>query len=145
MRLCEKQGIALEKHLFRMLSAIASFRFGEGLVVRAVRQALAQAEAARVEELRKQVRAGQVAKEDLEGQLFESWDKIADLARERDNLRAELEAQKTAWAEVQNFTADEKDQEHGHLPVAGQSAIGSVSDAVEKAQGQFGATLLFLE
>jgi hypothetical protein len=144
IRAHEQQGLPLSRHLFRILAAVASYRYVEGSVIRTVRREFSRADQAHVEQLRENIRSGQVAKDNLENELLEALVQIDDLQKERDQLRDDLDAQKAAWAEFESFRAADSDEEAPHAMLE-HAPVDSVLDAVRVAEEQFSETISFLE
>jgi hypothetical protein len=133
-----------DKHLFRMLAAISAFRFIEGPAIRAARKSFAEAESARVSHLAIQVRQGRASQDQLEMQYLEALDRIGELELERDKLKDDLEAQKVAWIEFQQFTQSE----HGQEPQPErpeEAAPHTVADVVRMAREVASRAILYLE
>jgi hypothetical protein len=139
------RGQPLDRHLFRVLATIASYRYVEGSVIRSIRLALERADTAQVETLRQQVKAGVLAKAELEGQLLEAWEVIDSLTKESDRLRDDLEAQVRAWSEMRAYVPTQDEEGEGAERGSRPSELRSIRDAVARAQGEFGGTLVFLE
>lgn len=144
IRFHEDQGLPLPDHLFRMLSAVASFRYAEGETIRKARRAIADVERRRIDELRMRIQSGSVEKEKLELQLLEALERIDALEAERDQLKVDLSAQQAAWAEVQQAIAAApsdapeatSDQEVG---------FESICDVVRNAEREASDALVILD
>ena len=144
IRLHDEQGLPLPDHLFRTLSAVASYRYTEGSVIRDAHKAIAELERRRVEELREKIRAGAVEKDGLENQLLGALERIDQLTVERDQYKADLAAQQTAWAEVQQAMAA-GGPEASEPRSESRPRFNTVLDAVEEAKKNFTGPLLFLD
>jgi hypothetical protein len=144
IRFHNDQGLPLPDHLFRTLTAIASFRYTEGATIRDARKAIADLEKRKVEELRHQVKAGSVEKESLEMQLLEALERIDGLTAERDQYKADLAAQQAAWAEVQQAMAA-GDSAVAEPQAQQEARFNTVADAVEQAKKDFSGPLVFLD
>jgi hypothetical protein len=140
----EQEGLPLGDHLFRVFSAVASYRYTEGAAIRNARQAFADLERKKVDELREQIKAGSVEKENLEIQLLEALEKIDKLTDELDQVKANLAAQQAAWAEVQQAMAT-ADSGPAEAPTEEKVRFSSVLDAVEQAKRDFSGPLVFLD
>jgi hypothetical protein len=136
-------GLPFEARMFRMLAAISAFRFVEGPAIRAARQALGETERAMVAQLAAQVREGRASQEELEAQCLEALDRIDALERERDRLKADLEAQRAAWSEMQHFVQSEQDQPP--QAVAAEAQPQTVGDAVRRARDSASDAVLYLD
>ncbi|HPU31096.1 MAG TPA: hypothetical protein PK184_00185 [Phycisphaerae bacterium] len=143
------KGVTFGKHLFRMLAAISAFRFVEGPAIRAARKVLADVERSKVTALVDEVKKGRSSKEELETQVLEALAKIEELTEERDQLKADLEAQKAAWGEYQAFMANEAQSDDAQTreqrDAAKDVGLKSVRAALNKAKADFEDTLQFLE
>jgi hypothetical protein len=143
------KGVRFGKHLFRMLAAISAFRFVEGASIRTARKVLSDAERSKVAALAAEVKKGRSTKEELETQVLEALEKIDELAKERDNLKEELEAQKAAWGEYQAFMAAEaqSDDATAHEPTSPtqDAELDSVRAAYDVAKAHFTGALVFLD
>lgn len=144
IRYHEEQGLPLANYLFRTLAAVASFRYAEGNVIRAARQALTDLEKQKVDDLRQQMKLGAVEKERLEQELLEALDRNDELQRERDRLKSDLDAQRAAWAEVQQTMAA-GDADVGETLTKEKVRFKTVAEAVTQAKKDFSKSLVFLE
>ena len=144
IRFHEEQGLPLSVHLFRTLAAVASFRYTEGAVVRNARQAIADLEKKKVDELREQVKTGSVEKDGLETQLLEALERIDQLTAERDQYKEGLVAQHAAWAEVQQAMAAGESNSSDQPPEQ-KTRFNTVFDAIEQAKNDFSGPLVFLD
>jgi hypothetical protein len=142
IRSYEEEGFPLQDHLFRMLAAVASYRYTEGAVIRDVRQALVDDDRRKVDELRTQVKSGSIEKGNLELQLLEALETIDQLSNERDRAKADLAAQQAAWSVVQQAMAQSGTPETAVNPPA---VTSTVRDAVDRAKAEFSETLVFLD
>lgn len=142
IRYHDEQGLSLPDYLFRILSAVASFRYMEGIVIRGARQAIVELEKKKVGELREQVKAGSVQKDNLEVQLLEALEQIDQITAERDQYKADLVAQQAAWAEVQQTMAAGEVSVSEPQPEQ-KTRFNTVLEAVEQAKRSFSGPLIF--
>jgi len=142
------KGVPFGRRLFRMLAAISAFRFVEGKAHRSVRKFMTDAERARVTELAAQVKRGKASQQELETKYLEALEKIDALEEERDQLKDDLDAQRAAWGEYQNFMATEAQSEAEEAvetkDEAAPAIYASVADAYEQAKKDFAGPLVFL-
>lgn len=134
--------------LFRFLASISAFRFVEGPTTRAVRKTIADGQREDLQRLREAAQSGVTAKAELEEKLLEALVKIETLEEERDRLAGDLEAQKSAWAEFQTYSAVSSDVGGSDAatatsPVA--DGYATVAEAFAAAKKQFSGPLLFLD
>lgn len=144
IRFHDEQGLPLSDHLFRTLAAVASFRYTEGTAIRDARQAIADLEKRKVDDLRHQVQTGSIEKESLERQLLEALERIDQLTAERDQYKADLAAQQAAWAEVQQAMAT-GDSDVAQAQAELKTRFNTVAEAVEQAKKDFAGLLVFLD
>jgi hypothetical protein len=147
-----QNGQPLDRHLFRLLVGISSFRFSDASVVRAAHAAIDKAKQQHIQQLLGKAEAIGAETKEIEAELERAWDEIAQLKWERDEakeqvsaLSADLEAQKAAWATVQQaHTRPQSLPGPALLPAPGPS-FKNLADVVAWAQIQFAETLLFLD
>lgn len=144
LRYRESDGVPLAKHLFRVLAAISTFRFVEGSVIHDARKAIVDDEQSQVEKLKQSVREGTVERKDLEEELLEALVRVDDLRGERDRLKEELESQKAAWGEYQNFMSADEAIDQAVDTTDDQPGFGNVTHALRQAETDFSGPLVFL-
>jgi len=134
----------LGKYLFRFLATISAFRFVEGPVIQMAKRSLAEADQVQVRALRDEMAAGRVAKEELEAQLLEAWDRQQRLEDELAKAKEDLDAQKAAWAQCQNYVYEVGEEEEAPVPQR-QRGFGTVQEAYLAAKKDFSGSLVFLD
>lgn len=147
-----QNGQPLDRYLFRLLAAISAFRLSEAPVIRKVQETLERLNHQRIQELLAQARAGGTQIQEIETELERAWDEIYQLRRERDEVKeqvselsAELEAQKAAWATVQQATTG---SQSGICPATSEPEAPkfcNVAEVVEWARKKFADTILILD
>lgn len=139
----ESEGNHLDNYLFNLFSSVASFRFADGAVIRAVRQQLNEAEKQRLDTIRSTMQTGRVERDRLEMDLLESFEQIDKLRAECFRLQEELDAQIAAWDSYQSAVS-EKDGDLSRLTEP-ESSFASVGEAVTEAKRTFSDVLVFLD
>lgn len=135
----------LGKYLFRFLATISAFRFVEGPVIQLAKRLVAEADQAQVRALRDEVAAGRVAKEELEAQLLEAWDRQHRIEEELAKTREELDAQKAAWAQCQSYVCEVGEEEEEAVAPQPQRGYETVLEAYLAAKKEFSGPLVFLD
>ena len=137
------EGLPIQNYLFKTLSVVASFRYTEGTIIRAARQAILDLEKRKVDELREEIRSGGIEKDKLETQFLEALEKIDALNEQVSSLNEDLASQKNAWAEVKQAMADEETEME--VQPEQKKQFEKVVDAFEQARKDFSGPLTFLD
>lgn len=144
VKTCQVSGTPIGKRLFRTMAAISAFRFSEGAGIQAVRRATNDQDRADGEAKLKEVKEGRVEKNKLEMQLLEAWEKIDALTKDRDQVKADLEAQRAAWAELNQY--DQAESETVSVSEApSTSRPKCVEDALRNAMEDAPDAIVFLD
>lgn len=149
-RLHASDSRAFSRTLFYFLSNVAVLRFREGVVISAVRDELESREQKRNDELRKQALHGADAAK-LESDLLAAWSENDELNKANRELnedlqrvKADLEAQRESWKQLQQFNAS---------PEGASAAVSqprtlefkTVHAAFLQAKADFTGPLIFLD
>lgn len=141
----------LDRYLFRLLVGISGFRFSNAEVVRSVQLKIEKQKQQYIQQRLSELNNSGNDLHEIEDALCNAWKEIDQLKQERDlvkeqvsELEQELEAQKAAWAEVQQSLIN------SHIDPDGTSqheetSFKSVSDVVIKAKQEFSDNLLFID
>lgn len=146
-------GRELKTHLFRVLAGMSAFRAGELGPILAIRRKVKAHQDAQVAKLRHQVASGTAENSELLAELEKVIAANEALIKEKDDLAErnellseELKAQKANWATFEQFR-DQADTEQDIAPDSplGTGEFENVYAAYQRAETDFGGTLVFLE
>jgi regulator of replication initiation timing len=142
----------LDRYLFRLLVAISAFRFSEAPIVRSAREAIEKVKHQHIQQLLAQAKSGDSEIRQIEEELERAWDENTKLKLERDQakeqiseLSSELEAQKAAWATVQQPYTKPQSLSGPVTSEQEGPSFDNVAEVIAWAKSEFYETLIILD